>query len=343
MKSYRTAVSSSTCRVRAAPFCAVLFGLAITNVARADEALDAAAADALYDQAQKHMAKGEFDRACRLLDASEKLDSGVGTLLTLGECYDKTGRSASAWTTFQEAAALAKNTNQAPREKLARRKAAAIEPNVSKLVINVPPSSVLEGLEVKRDDQVVDKAQWGAPVPMDPGEHTISSAAPGHIPWSSKVRVVPKGSSTIVEVPSLQSIPPPPREEASLHVVKSPAPRDEAHMSVQRILGFVAGGVGIAGIGTGIGLGVYALSKHDDAQMLFCGATCSGGGGDMVQAQAKRLAIGSTIAFIAGGTFTAGGIVLVLTAPSEKLAASSIHVAPLISQGSTGFTFYGTF
>jgi len=110
----------------------------------------------------------------------------------------------------------------------------------------------------------------------------------------------------------------------------------------QRVIGFIAGGLGLGGIGAGIGLGVYARAKHDDAQS-HCAPTCQAGGGDLIHAEAKRIALGSTIAFVAGGTLLAGGVVLVLTAPSPKAPGAALGVAPLVSADLRGAAVFGAF
>src|SRR4051794_20217691 len=72
-------------------------------VAMAQSTSDKVAAESLFDQGRDAMRKSDFARACGLLERSQKLDPAVGTLLYLGECYERSGRTASAWATFREA------------------------------------------------------------------------------------------------------------------------------------------------------------------------------------------------------------------------------------------------
>src|SRR6185437_15434982 len=74
--------------------------------ARAQNASDKAAAEALFDAAKKLYADKKYAEACTRFDASEKLDRGIGTLLYLADCYEHVGRTASAWATFREAESL---------------------------------------------------------------------------------------------------------------------------------------------------------------------------------------------------------------------------------------------
>lgn len=327
--------------LRARPW-ACLLGLALSMTAleaRADStAQDKAAADTLYDQAKKLMTAGKFEEACPKLAESHRLDPGVGTLLTLGECYDHIGRRASAWTTFREAAALAKTRNQTAREKTARARAAQVEPKLAKLIIDVPETSQVADITVKRDDEQVGKPLWGTAIPVDIGSHTISAQAPGHKPWSFTVRVEKDGQLVTVTVPLL------PADASKPAGSSAPPPKGEGPPAkpgnTQRILAFTAGGVGLGGIGAGVALGFFALERHNEAQAK-CTPTCAAGGGDAIQADAQKLALGSTIAFTAGGLLVAGGVVLLITAPSAKTA--SLRVVPLITGSEQGLVFQGAF
>src|SRR5947208_2872853 len=103
--------------------------------------IDAATAQALYDQAKKLMADGQYAEACSKLEESEHLDPGSGTLLNLGDCYEHIGKFASAWGKFLEAAGVAKSANQLERERVARDRAAAVASRVSNIVINLAAPS----------------------------------------------------------------------------------------------------------------------------------------------------------------------------------------------------------
>ena len=63
----------------------------------------------------------------------------------------------------------------------------------------------------------------------------------------------------------------------------------------------------------------------------------------MIQAEAKRIALGSTIAFVAGGTLLAGGVILVLTEPSPKAPSAAVSVVPLVSAELRGAAVVGSF
>jgi len=160
--------------------CAILVLAALASGRRAhgQAASDAAAAEALFNEAQKLVAAGDYQGACPKFAESLRLDAGIGVMLYLADCYERTGRTASAWAEFKEAEELA--TKQADRRAAtAHQRAAAIEPTLARLVVRVEPGADVPGLELHRDTTLVGRPQWGSSVPVDPGPHTIVVSAPG--------------------------------------------------------------------------------------------------------------------------------------------------------------------
>jgi hypothetical protein len=111
--------------------------------------------------------------ACPKFEASLKLDPGLGAILNLADCYEKNGQTASAWAEFREASAAARASGSKDREDLARQRAAALEPKLSRLTIVVGKQSA----QVTRDGTSVDSAAFGTAMPVDPGKHVIEATA----------------------------------------------------------------------------------------------------------------------------------------------------------------------
>src|SRR5689334_17798166 len=110
-----------------------------------------AAAQALFDQGKALMTAGKTSEACPKFEESYKLDPGSGTLINLAACYERAGRLASAWGTYQEAAAFATRDGNEARSRGARDLAAALAPKLSRLTLEIPPDSRVSGLVVTRD------------------------------------------------------------------------------------------------------------------------------------------------------------------------------------------------
>ena len=112
---------------------AIIVVLLGSNVAKADpDAAQAALANQLFDDAEKLMAVDRVSEACPKYAESQRLDPQLGTLLHLGVCYGKVGKTASAWASFKDAADMAARKHD-ERESVARQYIADLEPRLSRL------------------------------------------------------------------------------------------------------------------------------------------------------------------------------------------------------------------
>src|SRR6185437_12182075 len=118
---------------RLAAALAVVAAVAAPSTARA-QAQDQATARALFEQGRALMKDGQFTAACPKLDAAARAYPSAGILLNLGDCYEKTGRTASAWTEFGEAASVAARTNRPDDAAEAHRRQTALEESLTRVV-----------------------------------------------------------------------------------------------------------------------------------------------------------------------------------------------------------------
>ena len=325
------------------------FGLSTVPALAQPSASDRAAAEALFDQALELIQKNDYSTACPKLQESQRLDPGVGTLLYLADCYQQTGRTASAWATFKEAAYAAHNSGQTDREQIANEHAETLKPKLSYLVVRVDGAS--EGQQVELDGKAMNAALLGGPVPLDPGSHQLSARAPGKVDWSESVEIPAEAGETNIVVPALEDRPAPattrtpPAEPTSTAVVPTtpattapqndapPAPRRTGNH--QRTAGYMVGGAGLVGLSLSAVLAAGASAKDkqaDDECLPNDPAQCSEEGVKLAN-EAKDRAKGATVTLVIGGAATATGIVLVVTAPrkrSKKTASTSLTLAPEI-------------
>ena len=301
--------------------------------AQSGGASNRAAAEALFNEGRSLVAHGKYTEACPKFEASQQLDPGLGTLLNLAECYEKLGKTASAWAEYREAIPLARASGSKVRQDLATERAAALESRLSMLTIRaMGGSEEASGLEIRRDGLPVQPAELGSPIPVDPGPHTIEAAAPGKMKWSSTVQVT-EAAKFAVEVPALKSLasdasPPPPAAKP----VEAPPLDQGAHSgsgSGQRTAGIVVGAIGVVGVGIGAVFGLGASSKWSDAKAK-CTAYPYGCSQESLDARssAQSKASVATIAFIVGGAAIAGGAVLWLTAGPSQEKSVAIGVGP---------------
>jgi hypothetical protein len=310
---------------------------------------DQAVAQSLYDEAKKLMAASKWQDACPKLEESQRLDPTPVTEFYLADCYERSGRTASAWTTFLDLAATEhKNggSKSADREKLARDRARSLEPKLSQLVIDVPAAARVAGLVVKRDGEAMREAQWGSQVAVDPGKHTVEASAPGKLTWTTTQDVQAPGTSTTVHVEALADAPvvvPPPGAGLPAIPPTTPGSDTPTPASPLKTVGLIVGGVGVAGLAAGGIFGFLALSKNSSANSGHCGGSLGGANqcdatGVSLRSDAVTFGNISTIAFIAGGVLAAGGATLWLVAPSGHVQA-----APAMGQNGGGVLVRGDF
>jgi hypothetical protein len=213
---------------------------------------DRAAAQALYEEGRALMEQGRAADACPRFEESERLEPGLGTRFHLATCYEALGKLASAHALFLDVAAEAAQRKQAEREKVARERARAVEPLLSRLTIEVPFASS-PALQVERDGKVVGSAQWGLPVPVDPGVHRVSASAPGREPWAAEVSVPSEGGVTRINVPPL------------------PEHSQPFFAPLSRKVGLAALGVGAGTLALGGVFAAQAISKKNASDREGCG------------------------------------------------------------------------
>ncbi len=309
---------------------------------------DKASAEALFSDGRRLMAAGNYVEACPKFATSQKLDPGLGTLLNLADCYDKLGRSATAWGLFREVAGSARAAGDTRREQAAKQRADALEPKLSRLTFKTPPNAPAD-LTVKRDDVSIDAAVLSTPLPVDPGEHAIEVSARGKKTWRTTI-TVPAGAALVpVEIPALEDEPVGGGLPATTHSRDTYDSTGQTEIpyrprSGQRTIALVVGGVGVAALITGGVLGLSARSKWNDANSRCPGKVCESSDDVQLGNDAKSRATWATVAFGVGAAGLIAGGVLWFTAPKQELPArASVRLSPMAGQGASGLWLDGRF
>lgn len=310
----------------AAAIVATLF--AATPSARAGGVADQVAGVAMFQEGKKLASAGDFEHACPKFVEAERLFPTTGTLLNLGDCYEKTGKLASAWGAFKQAEIMARNAGDTDRQEEAAKRARAIEGSLSKLTISVAGSSGVM-LEVRRDGGIVGEGQLGTAVPVDAGEHLIEVTAPGRQKWTAKVQVDAGGINVAVNIPAL-----PPEMKADVAA-------EGSWWGAQRSAGVGVGGVGLVGLVVGAVFGARAISNNNASKEQcspidpsFCNDL-----GLSLRHDAKAAGTVSTVGIVAGAALVAGGVVLMVTAPGAgKKEAARLELVPGVGVGEAGMT-----
>jgi hypothetical protein len=196
-----------------------------------------------------------------------------------------------------------------------------------------------KNLKVTMDGTLVPSALIGVQRPVDPGEHQFRASGDGMT--SDAVAItVKEGSRQTVEItikpgqdPSVAATPtlPGPNSPAELHTTPplSPAPagaESSPGLGTQKLLGLVAGGVGVVGAGLGTVFGLQSMSKHSDAKNACPNGQCSTSEGVGLENDARSAGNRSTIFFALGGVGLAAGAVLWFTAKSESANTPSAQL-----------------
>jgi len=312
---------------------------------------DKAAADALFKAGRTLVKEGKFAEGCSKLEASHKLDPTTGTLLALGDCYELNGQTASAWTTFHDARAMARKANDKTRADEAERRAGLLEPKLTKIMIDVPQDTRVSGVEVRRNGKLVEPAMYGLEVAIDPGKQTIDATAPGQQVWTTNIVVEATATVTTVRIPSLVEMKPAVVEYVA---PKSPpqnsvTPNDSSSngMGTQKTIGIIVAGVGVVGIVVGSVFGAQAISKVNDASTQCVGndpPRCFSSLGVELHQQANTAANIANVGIGVGAAAVLGGIILIAVAPKNAPKTSSAWtIAPVVAPGLATISVTGAF
>ena len=279
---------------------------------------DRVAAESLFNDARRLMQAGDYEKACPKLEASQRLEPGLGTTLNLGDCYEKLGRTASAWGEFRSAAAEAQKAGDSARKSTALARAAALEPRLSRLQISVAEPTVT----LLRNGQELSPAVIGNAIPVDPGRYRLEARAPGKVTWTDEVLVEGENEIVAVRVPALAD------DAAATPTAAATGPEPVMEAEPSNTLAWVLGGVGAASIATGATFALLASSNWSKAEDGCTDSPYSCTQDAVSQGEsANTQATIANVAFIVGGAALGTSLVLFLTS-SDGPASAELAITP---------------
>jgi hypothetical protein len=261
---------------------------------------NAVAAEELFHQGRALLQQNDLAAACEKFAASQKLDPAVGTLFSLGECYERRELLASAWFTYRAAVALAIQRADA-RQVLAQTRADALEPRLARLRVVLEDTRGVTTVLVDGNQLVLEALE--TPLPVDPGAHRVE--ADGERSWSQQVDVPGNGANVVVRVPSLAA----PVAAPPVAAWKRPV-----------AIGLLEAG----GVATGVGLiaGMQAIVKGRDANAECPALSCANQAAVQENDTAKTFATVATVMIPVGLAVAAvGGVLLATSGPSIEASA----------------------
>lgn len=267
---------------------------------------------ALFDDGRELVARGELVRACEKFEAARQRVPWLGITLNLADCYERIGKTATAWALFRKAADDA-GQQADPRASYARDRADKLEPGLSYVTIT------MRGVGQLRFDR--QRVAPNTAFPVDPGEHVIDASASETIPWSKPVVVEPHGSIEVV-VPPLERL---------VHNAIPAAPRGP---SARARTAIALGATGMISVGASLVIALDAKLQHAAARS-HCDASlqCDPFGFETLRIARRH----GTVATITGGI----GLGMLAAAVALYWSGSERQLVPIATPTTVGLGLQG--
>jgi hypothetical protein len=257
-------------------------------------------AQALLDQGNHAAGEGDYLTALDRFRAAYARYKSPKLLLNIGAMLRQLGRNVEAATIYD--AYLHDPKADPARARDVQRILGEIDEVVARIRVQVnrPGATVrLDGSELTGLDQ-------GAPVLVEPGEHTLVASHPSYPSVVATVRVTRREERVVTLVLVDTPVPAPVRLVQKV-TVGIP----------QRTLGVVTGAIGVAGLALGGVAGTIAAVKNHAAAGHCRNETSCDADGVSLGAVARRSATASTAALSVGGGLLVTGLIVYLTAPGQ--------------------------
>lgn len=311
-----------------------------------------AEAEKLFADGRKLMTdKKKLNEACDTLAKSYEIQKRGDTLLNLAECHRRQGKTATAWREFDEAIKYAKEVQFTEAIETAERLRDQLAVGLSQLQVDVPvPTPEPEELVVILDGKPLPSIQWGDPLFVDPGLHTVSATAKGYVSFDSSADVKEGAGRTTITV-RLEKIPEPPKPPPPKVEPKpepKPVPKPPPEEATVPIWAIVVGSAGIAMMGVSIGFGVDLLGvggELDDEcggeARNQCPSTYDFEGAYSHEKRSFGIFVGLGAAGIAATAAGAIGLGLGLSSGGSDSAALPVTVLPWATAEGAGLVVGG--
>ncbi len=303
----------------------------------------------LFESGVALSSEQRFDEACPRFAKSNRLYPRAETLLHLGDCLEQNQKLASAHAAYREAARVAEEKSD-PNKATADARISSLEPRVSRLTVDMPPATRAPQLELTRDGVPFDVTNLGVALMVDGGLHRVTAGAPGYEPWSTEVWVDGEGAAVRIAVPPLTPLSSSSAGAAASQAIDPALIQTGEPGAAHRALGYVALGVGAAGLVTGT-VFTFARERHLTERDQICpGDVCPADSLASSQAQvdeltkkARAASTGAAVSFIVGGVGIAAGAILLLTVPKAAPPVAGVRIVPFAGPRVGGVSVSGGF
>lgn len=224
------------------------------------------------------MNAGNHTLACPMLEESQRLDPGGGTLLNLALCHENSGKLALAKREYEESLVRARADRRKDREKVAAEAIARLVARIPRVGLLVHETAA--DLVVRIDGAEVPRPEWSS-VALDPGTHTIEATASGRLTWQASI-VLSESQVTALDIPVLSVLAPEPSPLPPPPSPLPPPPPPDVHVGApvpivgppekKHWLFWPMVGTSGAALGTSAVTGILALVEKGNADAV-CNAS----------------------------------------------------------------------
>jgi hypothetical protein len=278
-------------------------------------------AEAAFLKGRELLDAGDFAGACASFETSLKEDPNApGTLLNLGLCNERLGKTATALAWFRKAQFRSAETGMTEYEDEAKNHTLSLSVRVPTLKItfaNPPPS----GGVVFLDDHQLSEIDL-ARVEVDPNvAHAIELRVQNKPPIRTEITVKDGDELTTVAIP----VPAPPKVTKTVTVIEIDRGK------TRRIIAYSLAGVGVGLMGASLLVTLDAKADRDAAEHPE----------DWVRARDDARLYGTSL-FVGGALAIAGAGVLYFTAPGVERVERTT-VTPVVAREGLGLVVHGSF
>jgi len=314
------------CRSWALP--AFLFLSLASGGALAQDNPPADTAKGADDPIEADIQAGRFKDACPAIKRKYLEDPRPATLYRLATCFDAWGRIATAAVHYDDyLAAYEKLPDSEQQEKAERerenkasKRRQELEKEIPKVILRVPRDAP-DTTQVKRrplDDGPLVPVAIGVPLPIDPGDHVLTTEVPGRVSVFTKFSLK-RGENKIVEVevPPVNGRIDPTTKVKPIQPVPSLTPSLDPGISGRRVAAYSLGGIGAVGILGGVVTGAITWAQKEPIakNCLVTNPKVCNPTGIGAKNTAGITGLVSTVAFPVGFVALATGITLYFTEP----------------------------
>jgi hypothetical protein len=319
-------------RYLAAPLLA--FALALAVDARAAGVDPDAATPVQREQAQARFARGRklydkkrYEEALVEFQGSHDIVASPNARLYIGYCHRELGHFVAAYVELGRTATEARERAAAdPRyakaADSAERERAAVAPRVGFVTVAVAHAAPDTKLTIAGEE--IKSAAWAEPAPVMPGTTEIVVSTPGRPDVHQNVSVA-AGEKKDVALDA--GLPPPPPEPPPEPVAAPPPPPEG--VSGLRIAAYVAGGVGVLGLGAFTFFGLKSNSTYNSLQS-DCHGPCPASRSNDISSGKSQQTI-ANVGLIVGAVGVATGVTLFILSSGKHESSSPAPSAALVA------------